>query len=204
MDLVPDHLVVCVEDLDDADREFRGRFGLGSVPGGRHHGHGTENRLIPLGGSYIELVGVVDKRESVESLFGSWVAVHASGQLAIDALCLRTDDIEAVSDRLGIQPVEMSRTRPDGATLSWRVGGIEQTIADGLPFFIEWNAASKDLPGRAPITHPVGDVHLESVTLTGYGQTLKDWVATASQIEVVDGPPSIRALVATPSGTIHL
>lgn len=45
-----DHLIVCVGDLDEAARSFKDRLGLNSVEGGRHPGHGTANRIIPLGG----------------------------------------------------------------------------------------------------------------------------------------------------------
>lgn len=202
MNVVPDHLVVCVDDLGDADEEFRGRFGLGSVPGGSHPGHGTANRIVPLGDSYIELVAVVDASEANGSAFGRWVATSADASLEVDALCLRTDDIEAVADRLGIHPTAMSRRRPDGTALSWRTAGVEQTISEGVPFFIEWDVPNEELPGMTSIAHPVGDTHLKSVTLHGHKEQLENWVAAASKVEVVTGRPAITAIVATPSGEV--
>ena len=41
--------------------------------GGRHPGHGTANRIVPLGSSYIELMAVVDRVEADSSPLGSWV-----------------------------------------------------------------------------------------------------------------------------------
>jgi hypothetical protein len=202
MNLVPDHLVVCVDDLDEADGEFRSRFGLGSVPGGSHPGHGTANRIVPLGDSYIELVAVVDAPEASRSAFGKWVATGTDGSLEVGALCLRTDDIQAVTDRLGIDPTAMSRKRPDGTTLSWRIAGVEQTISEGLPFFIEWDVPNEELPGMTSIAHPVGDAHLKSVTLHGHKEQLANWVGAASTVEVVTGRPAITAIVGTSSGDV--
>ena len=63
MSLMIDHLIVCVGDLDEAARSFKDRLALDSVEGGRHSGHGTANRIIPLGGCYVELLAVVDPSE---------------------------------------------------------------------------------------------------------------------------------------------
>jgi Glyoxalase-like domain len=50
-----DHIVWGVDDLDRAAAQVQERYGLASVPGGRHPGWGTANRIIPLGPSYLEL-----------------------------------------------------------------------------------------------------------------------------------------------------
>jgi hypothetical protein len=52
--LALDHVIVMVQDLDAAARRCYEATGLASVAGGRHPGHGTGNRIVPLGGSYIE------------------------------------------------------------------------------------------------------------------------------------------------------
>src|SRR5437764_15398189 len=59
-----DHVVWGVEDLDRAAAGVRERHGLASVPGGRHPGWGTANRIIPLGPSYLELLAVADAAEA--------------------------------------------------------------------------------------------------------------------------------------------
>ncbi len=46
-----DHIVWGVDDLDRAAAEVQERYGLASVPGGRHPGWGTANRIVPLGSS---------------------------------------------------------------------------------------------------------------------------------------------------------
>ena len=65
--LALDHVIVTVHELDAAARRYHEEHGLGSVPGGRHAGHGTGNRIVPLGTSYIELMAVVDGDEAASS-----------------------------------------------------------------------------------------------------------------------------------------
>lgn len=71
--LAIDHVIVPVENLDAAARRYYDQWGLASVSGGRHPGHGTANRIVPLGSSYIELMAVVDRVEADSSPLGSWV-----------------------------------------------------------------------------------------------------------------------------------
>ena len=61
-----DHVLIAVTELESAGEAFEERFGLASVEGGRHPAWGTANRIVPLGSSYLELVGVVDKAVAAE------------------------------------------------------------------------------------------------------------------------------------------
>ena len=102
MALEMDHIVVCVPDLAEAAREYEEQFGLTSIEGGRHAGHGTANRLIPLGDQYIELVAVVEAKEAKTSAWGTWVK-HRAAVPGADAVCVRTEDIHEVSERRVLQ-----------------------------------------------------------------------------------------------------
>ncbi len=175
MSFAVDHLVVCVSDLT------HNPYPLVSLPGGRHVGHGTENRIIPLGEAYIELVAVVDDEEAASSSFGRWVQAH-SGTEDVDALCLRASDIDQRD------PVFMSRLRPDGVELSWKLSGLEEALAEHLPFFIGWD--DMDLhPSRSTVNGPA---RIESVTFTGDRQRLLALTGEVSGVRYVDGPPSIE------------
>ena len=174
-----DHVVVCVEDLSD------NAFILPSVPGGRHVGHGTENRLVPLGDAYIELVAVVDPKEAAGSEFGSWVRARA-GSGGADALCLRAPDIAH------LDPQPMSRVRPDGVTLAWRIAGVHEALTRNVPFFIQWEDMALH-PGRSE-TH--SGVALESVTFSGDRQRLLELTGEVPRLSYVDGPPAITFTIA--------
>ena len=105
---------------------------------------GTANEIVPLGDAYLELMAVVDEAEATTSLFGRLVA----GRRGLLGWCVRTDDLDAVADRLGLVQALGARVRPDGVELRWRLAGVEQAIAEpGLPFFIEWDVPPEAHPG---------------------------------------------------------
>src|SRR2546423_7910204 len=110
-----DHVVWGVDDLDRAAEEVQERYGLASVPGGRHPGWGTANRIVPLGDAYIELIAVVDEQEAAGSGFGRWVASAPAGRPF--GWAVRTDDIAAVAARLGLRVDEGARRTAAGTLL---------------------------------------------------------------------------------------
>lgn len=180
-----DHVVVCVTDLDDNPYE------LNAVPGGRHLSHGTENQIIPLGGSYIELVAVVDVDEARNSPFGSWVLERSASDGA-DAVCLRTETISEIANRLDLDVIPMSREKPDGTTLSWRLAGLQAALEQGLPFFIEW-VDMDDHPGRSHIN---GASFLDSVIVFGDESVLTQWSGHVDRLKYQTGAPGVAFRVA--------
>ncbi len=199
-----DHVVICIDDLDTGSALFETRYGLTALPGGKHAGHGTANNIVPLGSSYLELVAVVDGREASESAFGRWVLTRAAEGSRPDAVCLRTDDLSLLSTNLGLDVTVMSRTRPDGVRLAWRLGGLTRTIDDGLPFFIEWGISGEHHPGRAPIEQAKDSTSIE-VSLTGDVEKLTAWAGAASGVSLAEGDPGIeRVTVRTEGQTIEL
>src|SRR2546425_2843061 len=64
-----DHLAIAVADPDDAATRLERELGLGASGGGRHDALGTFNRLVWLGDTYLELIGVFDH----EIAEGSWL-----------------------------------------------------------------------------------------------------------------------------------
>jgi len=164
-----DHLVIAVADPDDAADQLRDRLGLESGGGGRHEGLGTYNRLVWLGDSYLELIGV-DNRELAAA---SWIgmptlhALDSGGGLATWAVA--TDAIEADLARLRdtgsdlADPTSGERLRPDGRIVRWRLASPPTLSVDEPPFLIEhdtsaaeWTPAERGgtrrrrLPARAP------------------------------------------------------
>lgn len=181
MRLEIDHVVFGVAGLSEAADHLASRYGLVSYPGGRHPGHGTANRIVPLGDSYLELVAVVDDEEAAASDFGSWVMNQAARIPTPHALCLRTDDIDQISSRLGLQPISMSRQTPAGPVLEWRLAGLERAISDGLPFFVEWAVPDEVLPGRIS---PGNEAKIDGVILSGDVVRIKRWIGEAARITV--------------------
>lgn len=198
---VDHHVIIVVEDLDAAAHRCYERWGLASVVGGRQQGHGTGNRLVPLGSSYLEFMAVVDRSEALSSPLGSWVERRLSeAGDSPAALCLRTDDIDDVARRIGRGPVPMSRTRPDGRTLEWRLVALDAALNEGLPFFIQWSVDAADHPGRALAHHRCAAVGIDWVELGGDTDQMSAWLGQHDlplhHVEGTPGPHRIAVAMA--------
>ncbi|WP_406413224.1 VOC family protein [Streptomyces sp. NBC_01614] len=151
-----DHLVLVTPDLSATVADFARRTGVTPAPGGVHVGLGTRNYLVSLGDmSYLEIIGP-DPEQS---------APGAPHPFAVDALAVpRTvtwaispPDLDAAiagARAQGYDPgpaQSMSRLRPDGTLLEWRLTDGDDAHPSGLvPFLIDWSATvhptASDLP----------------------------------------------------------
>lgn len=194
-----DHVVLAVADLDEAGARLRREHGLGSMAGGVHPRWGTENRIVPLGDQYLELLAVVDPDVGAASALGrALLDLVADGRDRWYAVCVAVDDIGAVGDRLGLGVEPGVRTRPDGVELRWRGAGLEDGRRDAsMPFFIEWDVPAGSHPGRTPVDHDVEVGGIAAVEVSGDVVRLAEWLGPAGAslpIGIVDGPPGVRAV----------
>jgi Glyoxalase-like domain len=171
-----DHLVIAVADPDTAAAELEHRLGLVAGGGGRHERLGTYNRLVWLGDTYLELIGVFD--ESLAA--ASWQcaptmrALGAGGGLATWAIA--SDDIDADVAALRsrgsdlAEPVDGERRRPDGREVRWRLSAPPRLDPDRPPFLIEhdttaaeWSDDDRATRAVAPTRLTVLEVAVEDV-----------------------------------------
>ena len=172
-----DHLVIAVPDLDAAARELEGAVGLAATGGGRHPTLGTENRLVWLGDTYLELVSIANERVARESWLGvpTIAAIERGGGLvtwaiATDSLASEVAALRAVGARLG-DPISGERVRPDGRVVRWQVSLPDRIGSAEPPFLIEhdlrsaeWTEPERD--ARRVEHHPIGGpVRLEVLEL---------------------------------------
>jgi hypothetical protein len=163
--LVLSQIIVGVRDLDAATDRFRS-LGFDVLDGGHHPGVGTANRVIPLGGQYIELLGVVSPAQAQESEYGRALMRATENGDRLVRWSLRTDAIDDVGRRLGVAVERRSRARPDGALLTWRAAGLSLALADAtLPFFMQWDDAAQ-YPGVMVARHANGARVVTSLSLT--------------------------------------
>ena len=168
-----DHLVIAVADPDEAAGQLDRELGLEATGGGRHDTLGTYNRLIWLGDSYLELIGVFDRDLAEQSWLGipTLRAFDAGGgfatwAVASDALDTDAAEVRALGGDLS-EPRFDERRRPDGAVVRWRVSTPRRLGPADPPFIIEhdptsaeWTAA--DRTARSADRHPIGgQVRLE-------------------------------------------
>jgi hypothetical protein len=163
-----DHLVIAVAEPDAAAADLESALGLAATGGGRHEKAGTFNRLIFLGDTYVELIGVWDRALAAANPIGA-AALSAldGGTPGLVTWAIATDDArrEVASLRSAGSPigdaVPGERTRPDGAAVRWHVA-IAPPLAAGRPPFLiehepggpEWSDEARR--ARAAFIHPFG------------------------------------------------
>ena len=168
-----DHVLIACVDPDSAALELEAAVGLRASSGGRHEAHGTFNRLIWLGNSYIELMGVFDDglaasswwgRHALHVLSNARTAGESGGYMG---LVLASDDLAADADRVrglgsGLgEPEAGRRRRPDGRDVRWTLSHADAPDPDlGLLFLIEhdttaaeWTA--EEIAERQAAAHPM-------------------------------------------------
>ena len=193
-------------DLGAGAQELEARFGLASIEGGRHPGFGTANRIVPLGDCYLELVAVVDDAEAEQNPFGRLLAAAEPRLDRPLGWAVRTDRLDEAAARLGLVVGSGSRTTHDGRTLRWRMAGLEEAMAEpSLPFLLQWEQGT-ELPGRARVEHPAGEVSLVRLELQGDRDRLDSWLGTNElPVTVRKGAPRVaRIVLAAAAGEIVL
>jgi len=192
-----DHVLIATLDLAATSRALESRFGLRSIEGGSHPGWGTQNRIVCLGNTYLELISVTEPRMARANAFGRWVERRSSTAGALLGWAVRTDQIGDVSGRLGIGVESGSRARPDGSMLHWRLAGLEEAASEpSLPFFIQWEVGSVH-PGRASAAQG----RMDELQLTGNVDRLSSWLgSSALPVTIVAGDPAVASVRISTTG----
>jgi len=172
-----DHVVIAVADPNAGAAQLERELGLASTGGGRHDALGTFDRLIWLGDSYLELVGVFDRALAESSWLGAPTqrTLDVGGGLATWAIATNAldDDVAALvvaGSDLG-EPITGERRRADGDLVRWRIAMPPRLGPDEPPFLIEHSPTSAewtptDRGNRSAQRHPIGGpVRLEALEL---------------------------------------
>lgn len=213
-----DHLVHFVNSPTKALEAFQ-FIGLHAVEGGRHESLGTYNSLSYYGLSYIELIGVYDQQlaESASDLKYSLRESFKRDQFqeGLSRIALRSTNLEEVAEKfqeLGLEvygPHAMSRKRPDGSVVSWKLlyAGKQGQKLD-LPFFIQWDEGDEereqDLINRSIIApHEKGNIQLSYVgfAVENAEETAKKW---AQYLQLEEGETFIDESLHATGKTLHL
>jgi Glyoxalase-like domain len=222
-----DHLVIAVADPDAAASALESAIGLGPGGGGRHERLGTFNRLVWLGDSYLELIGVFD----ADLAAASWVgvptlrALAGSGGLATWAIS--TDDIEgdvaALRERGSdlAPPIPGERVRPDGQVVRWRLSAPARLDRDLPPFLIEHDTTAAEWTPEDRAARANGPARLATleIAVSGVSTTIGRYLRTtglrfrpslagggARDADLGAQAVRLRPIrdAATPATTIHL
>ncbi len=158
-----DHLVVVVNDLDQAIRDYR-ELGFTVVAGGQHP-VGSHNALIAFeDGSYVEIIAFY--REARDH---RWWEPLRKGERFVD-FCFQTDDLHGDTQKLrdaGIaikDPVPWARKRPDGYELKWLLSLVSGSQRGVAPFLIQDLTPRNERIPQA-FEHPNRVTGIETVTI---------------------------------------
>lgn len=204
-----DHLVVAATDLDHAAGWFADLTGVEPSPGGSHTGVGTRNALVSLGArTYIEIIAPdPDQPEPPRPRPFGIDELGSDPRLVTFAVA--PDDIDAAvadlaaSAALDLGAVQsMSRLRPDGVELAWRLTRSVYPEGGGVfPFLIDW----------ADSPHPAADAApgctVESVALHHPDTARVEAVLAVLglDLDVTAAPePGLSVTLATPNGSVVL
>jgi catechol 2,3-dioxygenase-like lactoylglutathione lyase family enzyme len=167
-----DHIIIGVNNLDQAATLFSQKLGLAVSGGGIHPTGGTANRIIVIGDTYLELIAIHVPEEAQESMLDR-LAIH-EGYLNF---VLASNDIEedgqAIANR-GIPilgPTPGSLRAANGRTRGWSRINIERPdLAQHYPFVIQHDSSGAERRNRlagwtTPPEHPLGVTQVRSATI---------------------------------------
>ena len=182
-----DHVIYATRDLDATAARLEAEHGLVARGGGRHTGIGTENRIFPLGGGYLELITVADYAEAERSALGHELAqrIQERGE-GLMGWVVAVDDVLAEAGRTG---AELSTIERDG--LRARLAGVATAMTEAtLPFFIERDEGIAD-PGEGGAAGGI-----TWVEVAGDAQRLRGWLGEGADlpVRVTEGAPAVLAV----------
>ena len=167
-----DHVIIGVNNLEQATTIFSQKLGLTPSGGGKHPTGGTSNRIIVIGDTYLELITMHAPEEAQHSMRerlakgdGYLNCVFTSDNIAADSEAMRQRHITVVG------PNEGQLIEADGRSRSWTRIDIERRdLTQRHPFIIQHDSTGEErrfkLAGwSTPPEHPLGAVKVISTTI---------------------------------------
>ena len=163
------------EGLHETARRLASVLGVRVVDGGPHPRFGTRNVVLPLsGGTYVEVVEVLDHPVAEKAVFGQAVRCRSEAGGGWFTWAVTVEDLSAYERRLGERAEEGVRRRPDGVELRWRQIGAPGLREDPqLPLLIEWDGPPTQHPSAIALA---GGSRLAGLAIAGDPQRVRAWM----------------------------
>ncbi len=167
-----DHIIIGVNNLEQASALFSQKLGLAVSGGGIHPSGGTANRIIVIGDTYLELIAVHAPAEAQQSMLdrlamreGYLNFVLASNDIETDSRTMANRGVSIVG------PTPGSLRAADGRTRGWSRTNIESPdLAQLYPFVIQHDSTGEERRFRlagwtTPPEHALGVTQVRSATI---------------------------------------
>lgn len=206
-----DHLVVAAASLEQGADWCERVLGVASVPGGKHVGIGTHNRLLSIGSpafarSYLEIIAIDPEAPKPDRPY--WFGLDDAALQArlresprLMHAVARCDDLDARLAALARLGLDAGRARAaERGALRWRIAVRDDgrlLCGGALPTLIEWGEQhpSAQLPA-SPVT-------LRTLSLGGLPREAAGLLALPG-VDCGAGAPALRAVFDTPRGRVTL
>lgn len=167
-----DHIIIGVNNLEQASALYSQKLGLAVSGGGIHPSGGTANRVIVIGDTYLELIALHAPAEAQQSMLdrlaireGYLNFVLASNDIETDSRTMANRGVSIVG------PTPGSLRAADGRTRGWSRTNIERPdLAQRYPFVIQHDSTGDERRFRLagwtnPPEHPLGVTQVRSATI---------------------------------------
>ena len=199
-----DHLVLATPELAATVADFSRRTGIAPVAGGAHVGLGTRNYLVSLGGSrYLEILG--PDPEQAEPSGPRPFGVDGLSDARTVTWAISPPDLDAAVAAARAQGYDpgavraMSRRRPDGTLLEWRLTDGDTAHPSGLvPFLIDWSASPHPTASGLPVA-PLLEL---AATAPAPDEIRPLLSAVGVELALAEGPVGLSFTVNTPRGAV--
>jgi hypothetical protein len=203
--MIIDHVVAIVPDAEVAATELRDRHGLGSERGPYLPFAGTRGFNVPLmPPAYIEVLAIENREVAQTSESGRRALACEAAGCGLLAWAVLVDDLDAISERLGIEIFDYTIPHGDGTLRGWRaVSG-----APHLPFFIDYPNNGDRLDRWQAmydrVSHACTPSAFSELTISGSASEMSDWLGRDDlPLRFVAGHDGIKeARIATTRGDV--
>jgi hypothetical protein len=203
-----DHLMMGVADFRAAAARWESEHGLRAIEGLRFaDAPGFGNWAVPLGETWIELVGITDRDAADGDPRAQLFSAVVAGGDRLLGWALAPADLDAVAERLRLPISRQHATHlATGDRLTWRQVGFDETrMRHYLPFFVGWDHDAHADNQR--LTDELGNASAKqadvTIELTGDPESLERWLGDLqAPVSITEGPPGITAWISTDRGPL--
>jgi hypothetical protein len=203
--MVIDHVVMLVPDAAHTAEELRSKHGLGSEQSAYLALAGTRGHNVPLEPpAYLEFHTIEDREVAQHTEAGRTALACEAAGFGLFSWSVRVEDLEAVSERLGIEIFDYTVPHGDGTLRGWRaVSGPPH-----LPYFIDYPRNGDRVERWQAMYDRVGHTSaprgFSQLSVGGSEKELKAWLGPHDlPLRFVAGAQGIReARIATAAGDV--